>query len=64
MTNPPKLRSFVDHKPRPGDLFRNNPSAKTYVSHLPETGNLLPDVKDEPRSYVDHFAMPGDLKTQ
>ena len=59
---PPKLRSFVDHWPRPGDLRRNNPKAKTYVDHHPQAGDMLSDVKRAAISYVDHYAKPGDQR--
>lgn len=64
MTNPPKLFSFVDHKPHaPPDMVQKV-TPKTYVNHYPGSGDMLPSVKLKPRSYVDHFAKVGDLRTQ
>ena len=61
---PPKLRSFVDQRPGPTDMFRNNPRAAAYTDHFAQAGDLLPDVKHKANSYVDHYARPGDLVQQ
>jgi hypothetical protein len=64
MTNPPRLHSFVDHKPHALSDMVKKITPKTYVDHFPESGDMLPSVKLKPRSYVDHLAKVGDLRTQ
>lgn len=64
MTNPPKLRSFIDHRPETGDVF--NPkerTPRTYVDHYPKTGDIR-TTRQFINSYLDHLARPGDTRLQ
>jgi len=58
---PPKLRSFVDHKPKmPGDMFVPRRVPRTYNDHYPITGDIR-TTRLYINSYVDHSAHTGDL---
>lgn len=63
--NPPKLRSYVDHKPNSAadNLMKWGRPWKTYFGHYPVSQS---DIFFKPNrayinSYIDHFARPGDL---
>lgn len=63
--NPPKLRSYVDHKPhRAADnLTQWGRPWWTYFDHYPLSQNDIFFRPNRPQinSYIDHFARPGDL---
>ena len=66
--NPPKLRSYVDHKPHTAsdNLIQWGRKFDTYFDHWPVDGT---DLFFKPNraggiianGYIDHFARPGDL---
>lgn len=64
--NPPKLRSYVDHKPH--SVANNKPKYgrpfDTYFGHYPVDQSDIFFKPNRPyiNSYIDHFARSGDLK--
>jgi hypothetical protein len=63
LQSPPKLHSYVDHRPHSSaDMFRKW-NAKTYVDHWPALTDMRRVLLKKPRSYVDHYSQPGDLFT-
>lgn len=61
--SPPKLRSYVDHRPHSAsEMFRKwNPRA--YVDHWPGLSDMRRPLLKRPNGYVDHYARPGDMVT-
>lgn len=63
--NPPKLRSYVDHKPHSvADHFTvYGRKWKTYWDHWPvnQSDIFFKPNRQYINSYIDHFARPGDL---
>lgn len=63
--NPPKLRSYVDHKPHSAadNLNQTARGWLTYYDHWPvdESDIFFKPNRQYINSYIDHFARPGDL---
>lgn len=64
LAHPPKLRSYVDHKPHSAadNLMKWGRPWKTYFDHYPvNSTDLFQPHRKIFNSYLDHFARPGDL---
>ena len=65
--NPPKLRSYIDHKPNsvPDNKPKWGRTFDTYFDHFPDLPTDVFMQTGRPfNSYVDHFAKPGDTRLQ